>query len=251
MVCGLILEVIGYAGRIMIRTNPFNLSIFLTYFIPLGLGPAFLTASIYLTLARVVVVYGTQYSYFRPRTYTIVFVTFDITSLIVQAVGGSLTASAETEADRQKGVDVLIAGLTFQAFSLAGFMVMSAWFIRNVRNGQNGNRNPAFEQLRSTRRFKLFLWAVIIAAVAIFIRCVYRVIELAEGFSGPIANAEVPFQILEGPMIMIAMICMTIWHPGLVFKRQDWENSNWHLRKGKEVSQAEAVAVEKLASDSE
>ena len=29
MVCGLILEVLGYAGRIMIRDNPFDLNIFL------------------------------------------------------------------------------------------------------------------------------------------------------------------------------------------------------------------------------
>ena len=29
MVCGLILEIIGYAGRIMLRTSPFNLNTFL------------------------------------------------------------------------------------------------------------------------------------------------------------------------------------------------------------------------------
>lgn len=29
MVCGLILEILGYAGRIMIRNNPFDLNIFL------------------------------------------------------------------------------------------------------------------------------------------------------------------------------------------------------------------------------
>lgn len=247
MVCGLVLEVIGYAGRILIRSNPFNLSIFLTYFIPLGLGPAFMTASIYLTLARIVVVYGRHYSYFRPRTYTIVFVTFDVTSLIVQAVGGSLTASAQTDTDRQKGVDALIAGLTFQAFSLAGFMVMATWFGINVRTGRKEERSPDFQSLRATRRFQYFLWAIGTAAMAVFIRCVYRVVELAGGFDGPIANAEVPFEILEGPMIMIAMICMTAWHPGIVFKGGDWEKANWHFRN----AQVQGLAKKgEVASDS-
>lgn len=231
MVCGLILEVIGYAGRIMIRSNPFNLNIFLLYFIPLGLGPAFMTASIYLTLARLVVVYGTQYSYFRPRTYTAVFVSFDITSLVVQAVGGSVTAQAQTESVRQKGVDILIAGLTFQAFSLAGFLTMAAWFALNVNKGNEEERNAAFALLRSTTRFRLFKWAVAAASLAIFIRCVYRVVELADGFSGAIANAQVPFLVLEGPLIMAAVLCMTVCHPGLVFKRRDWEKANWHFRK--------------------
>ena len=244
VVCGLILEIIGYAGRIMIRSNPFSLNIFLLYFIPLGLGPAFLTASIYLTLARIVVVYGTQYSKFRPRTYTITFVTFDVTSLIVQAVGGSLTASADTDQDRQKGVDILIAGLTFQAFSLAGFLTMASWFALNVRRGNDGDRNSAFVALRASKRFHLFIWAVAIAAVAIFIRCVYRVVELADGFSGTIANAEVPFLILEGPLVMLAMVCMTTWHPGLVFKRADWEKANWHFKTVRSRPEAKNSCLE-------
>ena len=159
-----------------------------------------MTGSIYLTLARVVNVYGPNFSYFKPRTYTVVFVTIDISSLIIQAVGGSLSAAAETDQERQKGVNALIAGLTFQACSLAGFILMSAKFAYNVRKGNKEDRSPEFAELRATKMFKGFVWAVSVAAMAIFVRCVYRVVELEAGFDGPIANNESLFVALEGPV---------------------------------------------------
>jgi hypothetical protein len=55
---GLVLEIIGYAGRIEMHFNPFLKSNFLTYLIPLTIGPVFLAAAVYLCLARIVVVYG-------------------------------------------------------------------------------------------------------------------------------------------------------------------------------------------------
>jgi hypothetical protein len=56
-----------------------------------------------------------------------------------------------------------------------------------------------------------------IATLLIFIRSVYRVAELSEGFSGKIANQEAPFMIFEGPMIIVAVALITWYHPGRVF----------------------------------
>ena len=97
MVCGLALEVIGYAGRLQLHYNPFKFDPFLEYvrchdhvtiksmpsdrlrryLICLTIAPAFLTAAIYLCLARIVVAYGENISRIAPRLYTIVFVTCD------------------------------------------------------------------------------------------------------------------------------------------------------------------------------
>ena len=78
-----------------------------------------------------------------------------------------------------------------------------------------------------------------IAAFTIFTRCVYRVIELAQGFDGTIANEQVPFMILEGPMIMIAVLFMTIFHQGIVFRGGYWEASNWKIRPGTSPTKSE------------
>ena len=55
------------------------------------------------------------------------------------------------------------------------------------------------------------------ATVCIFIRSVYRVAELWEGFDGHLANHESSFMAFEGPFIIVAVLVMTIWHPGRVF----------------------------------
>ena len=55
------------------------------------------------------------------------------------------------------------------------------------------------------------------ATVLIFIRSIYRVAELWEGFGGKLANDEATFMIFEGPMIILAVTAMTVFHPGRIF----------------------------------
>ena len=59
--------------------------------------------------------------------------------------------------------------------------------------------------------------ALAIAVLTIFVRSCFRVAELQTGFNGKLANEQIPFMILEGGMIAIASIALTVWHPGLVF----------------------------------
>jgi hypothetical protein len=46
MVTGLILEVIGYVGRILLHSSPFNNNDFLIYLVTLTIAPALLSASV-------------------------------------------------------------------------------------------------------------------------------------------------------------------------------------------------------------
>lgn len=76
-------------------------------------------------------------------------------------------------------------------------------------------------------RWKGFLVAVGAAAVLIFVRTVYRVVELSGGFAGSLAQAEVPFMVLEGPMVAAAVLLLTIYHPGIVYRGGAWEASGF------------------------
>lgn len=62
MICGVLLEVAGYAARIFMRKDPQERTPFLMDNICLILGPAFLAASIYLCMGRIVIVYGREIS---------------------------------------------------------------------------------------------------------------------------------------------------------------------------------------------
>lgn len=61
-----------------------------------------------------------------------------------------------------------------------------------------------------------------LATLTIFIRSVFRVAELSGGFNGSLFNEEIPFMILEGPMVIIACTAMSAFHPGVAFQ------GHWH-----------------------
>ena len=107
------------------------------YLIVLTIAPCFLSAGIYLCFSRIVVLYGEQFARFRPRTYTIIFITADIFSLVLQAVGGALadTATTEESAQGQDGINIMIAGLSFQVASLFVFMSLCADFAMRAKRG--------------------------------------------------------------------------------------------------------------------
>lgn len=91
---GLALEIAGYIVRVMMNSNPFDSNYFLIYLVCLTIAPAFLSASVYLCLSRIVVIYGESVSRFRPRTYTLLFVCCDFFSLLLQAIGGAIASIA-------------------------------------------------------------------------------------------------------------------------------------------------------------
>ena len=97
LLCGLVIEIVGYIGRIMMHNNIFDNNSFIMYLVCLTIAPAFLGAGIYLCLSRIVTVYGAGLSRFKPRTYTIVFCSCDFFSLVLQAIGGGIAATANTQ----------------------------------------------------------------------------------------------------------------------------------------------------------
>ncbi|KAL4977172.1 RTA1 like protein-domain-containing protein [Aspergillus desertorum] len=222
MTLGLMGELVGYGGRISLHDNPFNGNAFLQYLVALTIAPAFLTAAVYLTLSRIVVAYGEGISYFKPRTYTITFITFDIIALLLQAAGGAIASTADDgdKAMTDLGINIMIAGLAWQVASLLIFTGMSTYFFLRVRKAPSADFNLSFEYLRRGRYFKCSLWGLSIATLAILIRSIFRCAELSEGFDGELANDEVTFMILEATMIGIAVICLTVFHPGVVWKGQ-------------------------------
>lgn len=227
-VLGLVTEIIGYVGRIMAYSSPFDSNPFLIYLVCLTIAPAFLSAAIYLCLARIVVVYGEHISRFSPRTYTITFCTCDFFSLLLQAAGGGIAASANDQSTTQAGINTMLAGLSFQVFSLALFAAACAEFALRL------HKNPtAWSQthsaLYSSRLFKAFLASLSVATLTIFVRSCFRVAELSGGFDGALANDQITFMVLEGMMIVIATLCLTVFHPGLCF-RGLWRQANFQLK---------------------
>jgi hypothetical protein len=72
-------------------------------------------------------------------------------------------------------------------------------------------------KLWNSTRFKLYVGAVAAAYLFIVIRCVYRIPELLGGWGGDLMRIESEFIVLEGVMIVLAVLAQTAFHPGIFF----------------------------------
>jgi hypothetical protein len=236
VVLGLMGEVVGYIGRIMLSTSPFDPTgnDFLIYLVPLTIAPAFLSAAIYLCLARVIIVYGEQTSRIAPRLYTLIFCSFDFISLLLQAAGGGIASAASTNSSRQTGVNIMLAGLSFQVFSLSVFVVACLDFAFSLNKTRADSLRLDTSDLYESRLFKSYLIGLALATLTILTRSAYRVAELSGGFKGKLANNQITFMILEGTMVIIACLCLTILHPGFCFKGY-WVDFNFKLFRKSQI----------------
>jgi hypothetical protein len=96
----------------------------------------------------------------------------------------------------------MLAGLIFQIISLVLFGIACVDFTIRVHRHQSW-KNPAYKKLRASVRFRGFLWALIIAFLTIFTRCVYRVIELGGGWNNHLMREETPFIFLESWYVVL------------------------------------------------
>jgi len=217
------------------------------YLVCLTIGPAFLSASIYLCLARIVVIFGERISRFRPAFYTITFICCDFISLLLQAAGGAIASGANTPSQDQMGINIMIGGLSTQVASLVLFLALCVEFAFRCYQ-QVSEWDPAYSTLRGSLKFKAFLggknpWeprshkllltrdlALLVSTIAILIRSSFRVAELSGGFHGALANNETTFMVLDGVMIIAAIAVLTVLHPGVSFQGA-WSAANFTLRK--------------------
>ncbi|KAN0110756.1 RTA1 like domain containing protein [Hyaloscypha variabilis] len=188
-------------ARILININPFCQAYFLWYLICLAIGPVFIAAAIYLCLGRTVVIFGENISRIP--------------------VGGGIGASAPltNKPMINLGTHILVAGLSLQVASLFVFCVCCLEFLYRVQF-QKAPPNPKYVNHYSSPRFKLFLITLGIATACLFIRTVFRSVELSGCFTGKLANSQVQFMILDGVMVLVVCISLTVMHSGIGFGDQ-------------------------------
>lgn len=124
----------------------------------------------------------------------------------------------------------MVAGLSFQVASLLLFIALSSEYALRVSKARELNSD--FAEIRARRRFKLYLGALTLATLCIFVRCAFRVGELSNGFDGSLfTKDQVTFMILEGAMIVLASTALTVFHPGLAFSGR-WPDIKVRERDG-------------------
>lgn len=253
-ICGFILEFLGFLGRVLSTTDYTNINYYLLQYAPLTIAPAFLMGGIYFLFAQNVVMHGRQFTILKPMWYSYFFVAADVVCLVVQGVGGGMASSAaKDKTDTQPGTWVMFVGVLAQVIAMTVFIFFWINFLYRLYFRHSEEIDDSFKlkratplnflrlllNLPSTRPFKLtqlecfydqkysgirkrklvpyFPLAITLAVLVIYIRCIYRVVELKEGFDGYLITHEVFIMVLDAALVLIAGLIFVPFHPVFVF----------------------------------
>ncbi|KAH9944343.1 RTA1-domain-containing protein [Epithele typhae] len=227
--CGLS-EVVGWSARLWSSINPLNKNAFIMQMSVTIMAPTPLVAALFLCFELISERLGTQYGRLPPKWYSRIFLACDFISLNAQGIGGGLAGSADGDQHQLNlGSNIMLGGIVFQLASISVFVaLMVEYFIRYaadrpVRKSKSPSAaQSSFALCRGAidAHMQLMVLGVCLDSLFLFIRSVYRTVELVNGFDGPIIQTQVYFNVLDGGMVVLAIYTLAILHPGWLLAGQ-------------------------------
>lgn len=246
MSLGVGLEVAGYVARILSIGHYLDKGTFLCQIISLTLAPAFVMAGVYFLLAQLLVVHGRKFSVLSPLWFSYIFIFCDFASLAIQAGGGGTAAiKLQNLESTTTGTHVMVVGIAFQVLSMTLFLYLLFDFLfriyfraspevkfsipnlfRLLLNTGRGkdithtyletNYNQKYQHIWSRKMFGFYPLVLFLSVFFIYVRCVYRLVELSEGWTGYLITHEQYVMTLDGMMVLITCILLVPFHPGFI-----------------------------------
>ncbi|KAI0757343.1 RTA1-domain-containing protein [Daedaleopsis nitida] len=177
------------------------------------LQPCAFIASEYMLMGRLArYIKSNKHLLISPQRITVVFVVSDITTFLVQATGAIMSISKNLSLSKT-GEHIFLAGLALQLLSFFCFMVVAVRFLYRVKTME-----PITWAMDASKPWhsdwRTLSSVLLISSVGIFVRCVYRVIELSQGYHGHLATTEVYFYALDSLPLFVAVAVYTPFWPG-------------------------------------
>uniref|UniRef100_A0A0W0F190 RTA1-domain-containing protein n=1 Tax=Moniliophthora roreri TaxID=221103 RepID=A0A0W0F190_MONRR len=223
------IEILGWSGRLWSNQN----LLLDTPISTLIIGPTPLLAANFIIFGNIVTLLGTEYSRLPPRLYGWIFLLCDIVSLIIQGAGGGIASSANTTAGVNLGTNLMISGIALQVVMMTTFSILVTEFvirllrekpIRKPVDLQVGVELQPSTSSESTiyapprvlldKRRKILLSALLFTTLLLFIRAIYRLIELSGGWDSKIVTTEWLFNVFDAALVTVAFYVWNIAHPG-------------------------------------
>ncbi|KAJ6451276.1 RTA1-domain-containing protein [Mycena sanguinolenta] len=214
--CG-IGELVGWSGRLWSSFSPALSDPYMMQITTTIIAPTPLIAANFILLGRVIRRLGAPYSRLTPKSYTAIFLTCDIIALFVQGGGGGIAASSHSISAQNLGGNIMLGGIIFQFIALCVYVAFGVDFLRNYISFAPVRPMISVDE-RGTldSRLKIMLGAITFSTFTLFIRSIYRMVELADGWTGKIITTQVYFNIFDAAMVTLAMLTMNFAHPGLL-----------------------------------
>ncbi|PBK89674.1 RTA1-domain-containing protein [Armillaria gallica] len=250
-----IMEVLGWSGRLWSSyspslNNPFQIQIVTTI-----LAPTPLVAANFVILGVLIKRLGPVYSRLTPRMYSIIFCSCDVVALIIQGVGGGIASAADTLPAANKGGNIMLGGIVFQLVVITVYVICAAEFlVRYIKdipirtaNSQVDvvSKKPVYSRGVMSGKSLLMLGALALSTLFLYIRAVYRTIELSDGWNGVIISTQVYFNVFDGAMVVLAIYIMNLAHPGFLLGSEQAVISSEDPSDSLELGTEETVMAER------
>ncbi|KAF9224839.1 RTA1-domain-containing protein, partial [Gyrodon lividus] len=229
ILCG-VSELVGWSARLYSSEVPRALVPFEIQISATITDPTPLIAVNFVILEHVIKTLGARYSRLSPRMckFTqLIHADGPVQDAISLTIQGAVAAMA---AGNQKnpitGGNIMLAGIIMQMVAITLFVILGTEFLcRYAWNkplkapADDMERHQALSyELGMDKRTKIALYAMGFSTTCLFIRAVYRTIELTDGWTGRIIATQIYFSTLLrlrfGGMVTLAIFTLNIFHPG-------------------------------------
>ncbi|KAI9167697.1 Protein RTA1 [Paramyrothecium foliicola] len=211
LVVGAFMMAAGYGFRIPSANKPSDIMLYAIQSLFTILPPSLYAASIYMIFGRIILfVKSPSASIIAPHKITKIFVIGDLFSFLLQAGGGGVMA-VPSMADM--GQKVSIIGLVIQLIFLALFLAVALIFWKRMRSSPARNTNSS-----GSRTWQALFALLLFVSVIIVLRCVFRLIEFAQGHDGALMSKEIYLYVFDTIPMFIVQSAFHFVHASDVFE---------------------------------
>ena len=111
----------------------------------------------------------------------------------------------------------MLGGIVFQMIAITFYMGLAIEFVYRYLTDkpfQRPDNEPPSGNYFMDKNMKAALFGSAFASLALYVRSIYRTIELIDGWEGRIITTELYFNTMDGAMILLMMYSLNFLHPG-------------------------------------
>ncbi|EPS30730.1 hypothetical protein POX_b02267 [Penicillium oxalicum] len=226
---GALLETIGYIGRLLasFQAPDYTKGPYIMQSALILIAPAFLAASIYMTLGRIIQMLDAEkLSLIRVRWLTKIFVGGDVLSFLMQASGAGILVSSSN--GPSTGEHIIIGGLFVQIIFFGLFAISAVIFHTRV------NKAPTPRSIELKYLWTRHMIALYVSSILILIRSVIRVVEYLQGYNGYLMKHEAYIYVFDALLMFVTVLVLQYIHPSeincLIGRGEKYSEKAVHIR---------------------
>ncbi|KAI9340271.1 RTA1 like protein-domain-containing protein [Obelidium mucronatum] len=225
-IVGCTLEAAGYIARVIAINDPFATGKYSIQQAFIILGPTLIAATQYVMLEKIIHFSYPAASPIKHHLITRIFVISDIITFIVQCGGSVFLLLPNPTMDQvDLGTNILLAGIVMQMVSFVAYISLAIVFYNRalaIESGSAPEITASNIEVDKTAElvsnWKRIYFTLMFSGAAVCLRSGFRIVEFANGFTGPIATNENYMYVFDFLLMAVAMVAFVVVHPGSVLR---------------------------------